>query len=139
MREWGFLNPCTQLSISYYLQLEKKRNGDKFVFFYGPFNYCYSVCFYQSKEIYFHLLAHLHTNSMYKEILLNSVWKFLWIYTWKITQNFAKECSLKERRNSFKKLTLNLWWISSKTSTEYGNVIKATNFKSFLFLSYKNI
>ena len=47
--------------------------------------------------------------------------------------------SLKETLNSFKKWHLNLWWISNKTILEVGNFTKATNFKSFFHLSYKNI
>ena len=47
--------------------------------------------------------------------------------------------TLQETRNSFKKWSLNLWWISNKTMMGIGNVTKAATFKSFLHQSYKNI
>ena len=45
---------------------------------------------------------------------------------------------LKKRHNSFKKWSLNLWWISKKTIKEVGNITKAATFESILHLSYKN-
>ena len=56
-------------------------------------------------------------------MLLNSVGKFLCNYTWKITQNIAKEYSLKETRNSFKKI----------------NFEPLMDLKQNQYVSYKNI
>ena len=46
--------------------------------------------------------------------------------------------TLKKTHNSFKKWPLKLWWISNKTIIEVEFITKATTFKSFLHLSYKN-
>ena len=55
-----------------------------------------------------------------------------------IQQKRVNEISLNETHNSLKKWPLNLWWISNKTITEVGNITKASTFKSFPHLSYKN-
>ena len=53
---------------------------------------------------------------------------------WKL----MKYLILKETCNSFKKWSLNLWWISNKTIIEVENIAKAVTFNSFLHLHYKN-
>ena len=72
------------------------------------------------------------------EILSNAVQEYKCIYSKSNKSHNDKVMILKETRNSFKKLPLNLWWISNKTIMEIGNVTKAATFKSFLHQSYKN-
>ena len=45
---------------------------------------------------------------------------------------------LKETRNSFKKWSLNLWYILNKAIMEVQDIAKAAILKSFIHLSYKN-
>ena len=51
---------------------------------------------------------------------------------------FSFDIELKEMPNLLKEWHLNLSWNSNKTIMDVGNVKKATTFKSFLHLSYKN-
>ena len=49
-----------------------------------------------------------------------------------MSKSFEYTCwSLKEKRNSFKEWSLNLWWISNKTIMEFGNITKAATFEMF--------